>query len=150
MQRKTMAIAVVVALAALAGAYLAGQWFERGKRVAAEAQVARLENRLGDAETRLRVAEILGRVLTVKELAMRQDYGLATERSTALFDSIRQETMQIADGVLRDSLRGALNRRDAVIAALARGEPAAVDLLHAVELQLRGALGYDLAPTSKP
>lgn len=150
MQRRTIAIAVVVALVALAGAYLAGQWSERGTRIAAEAQVESLEDRLGEAETRLRVAEILGRVLTVKELAMRQDYGLAGERATTLFDSIRLETLQIADGGLVDNLRGALNRRDAVIAALARGEPAAVDLLHAVELQLRGALGYDMPPTSTP
>ena len=150
MRTQTIAVAVVVALAALAGAYLAGQWSERGPRVTAEAQVESLEHRLAEAEMRLRIAEILGRVLTVKELAMRQDYGLAGERASALFDSIRQETLQIADAGLGDTLRGALNRRDAVTAALARGEPAAVDLLRAVELQLRGALGYDTPPTSTP
>jgi hypothetical protein len=34
--------------------------------------------------------------------------------------------------------------RDSVTARLAKGEPAAVEILHDIELELRRALGYEL------
>jgi hypothetical protein len=75
---------------------------------------------------------------------MRQDYSQALERSSALFDAIRGEAARISEPQLRDGLNGALAMRDSVTARLAKGEPAAVEILHDIELELRRALGYEL------
>jgi hypothetical protein len=132
----------------VAVAYLAGYWPERRQRLAAETQAGQLQATAAAAEARVRTGELLGRVLTVKELAMRQDYGQALERSSALFDAIRNEAVTIPDTQLRDGLNGALGTRDSITARLAKGEPAAVELLHDIELELRRALGYEMPPAA--
>jgi hypothetical protein len=87
-------------------------------------------------------------VLTVKELTARQDYGVALERSTALFDAIRQEAARTPNAMLRDGLTDVLVRRDAVTAGLAKADPATANVLHEIELQLRAALDYELPPST--
>ena len=135
------AVAVVIVIAVT---YLVGYWPQRSLRRAVETQAGELEARAGAAEARVRTGELLGRALTVKELAMRQDYGQAMERSSTLFDAIRHETATISDAQLRDGLNAALGMRDRVTARLAKGEPTSVEILHDVELELRRALGYEM------
>jgi hypothetical protein len=147
---RTRLIGVVALVIVVAAAYLAGSWPERNLRLAAETQAGALEAKAAAAEARVRTGELLGRVLTVKELAMRQDYGQALERSSALFDAIRGEAAMISDPRLRDGLNAALGMRDSVTARLAKGEPAAVESLHDMELVLRSALGYEMPPAANP
>jgi len=137
---------VAVAVAALLAAFLVGYWPQREQRLAIQAEADTLRTGLAAAEGRVRAGEILGRVLTVKEITMRQNYGLALDRSSALFDAVRQEAMQTSIGGLRDSLTAVLDRRDAVTAGLAKADPASVDVLHVIELALRGSLGYEMPP----
>lgn len=137
-----------VVIAAVAAAYVVGFWPERGRRLATEAQAEALQTRLDAAEARLHVGQLLGRVLAVKELTMRQDYGVALERSTALFDAVRQEVAQTPDARLREGLTVALGRRDAVTSGLAKADPAAANVLHEIELQLRDALDYEVPPSA--
>ena len=143
---RTRVIWVLAAAVGVGAAYLAGYWPERGQRIAAEGQVEALETKLTLAEAHVRTGALLGRVLTVRELVMRQDYGQALERSSALFDDIRRETTAMPDGQLRDGLTGALTKRDSVTAGLAQGEPGTAAILHDIELELRSALGYEMLP----
>lgn len=136
-----------VVIAAVAAAYVAGLWPERERRLESEARAEQFQARLVAAEARLRAGQLLGRVLTVKELTARQDYGVALERSSALFDAIRQEAGQASDARLRETLTAVLGRRDAITAALAKADPATVGVLQEVELQLRGALDYEMPPS---
>jgi hypothetical protein len=132
-------IAVVVLLGA---AFLAGYVPERQQRSTAETEIARLRDRLVVAEDRVRTGELLGRILTIREVTARQDYGEAQKLSSASFDAIRAEAARTHDAQLRGGLNEALARRDAVTAALAKADPAATEILHTIELRLRQALGY--------
>lgn len=146
---RTRLIGAVAVVVVIAVAYLAGYWPQRRLRLAAETQARELEAKVTAAEARVRTGEFIGRVLAIKELALRQDYGQALERSSALFDAIRRDAAMISDPQLRDGLNGALGMRDGVTARLAKGEPAAVEILHDVEVELRRALGYEI-PAAKP
>lgn len=137
--KSTVAVIAVVVLAAV---YLAGYWPERQQRLAAAARAEQLRSELTATEARLRVGNLLGRALTLKETTMTQNYGQALDLSSAFFDQVRTESGATTDGGLRDSLSRTLMKRDAVTAALAKGDPIVVDTLHDIEIQLRQALGY--------
>ena len=143
---------VIAAAAVLAGAYLTGYWPERRVRIASQTEVGALETRLATAEARIRVGEILGRALTLKEVVMRQNYGQGLELSSPFFDAVRVETARPASSELTDGLNEVLAMRDGVTAALAKADPQVVETLHGIELRLRRALGYPLPPdpTSSP
>ena len=145
---RTRVIWILAAALALGAAYLAGYWPERGQRLAAEGQVEALQTKLTLTEAHVRTGAILGRVLTIGELVIRQDYGQALERSSALFDDIRREIPAIPDGRLSDGLTGALTKRDSVTAGLAKGESGTAAILHDIELELRSALGYEMPPAT--
>jgi hypothetical protein len=74
-------IGAVAALVAIGAAFLAGFLPERRLRLAAEQQSRTVEERLADAETRIRIGQLLGDVLMLKEVTLRQNYGQAQEFS---------------------------------------------------------------------
>lgn len=143
---RTKGLIAIAAAAVIGGAYWAGYLPERRVRIAVEAEVGALQTRLATAEARVRLGELLGQALTVKEVAMRQNYGQALELSTPFFDAVRAETARAADAGLRDGLNEVLAMRDEVTAALAKADPTVVESLHGIELRLRRALGYALPP----
>jgi hypothetical protein len=143
-------IGAIAAVVVIAGSYVAGWLPERRARMAAEEQVVALEEQLAGAQARLRVGELLGQALTLKEVAARRDYGQAQELSSVFFDAVRQEEMVTTDSALRGALGSALAGRDAVTAALARSEPAVTETLHDVELQFRRALMFVMPPGPVP
>jgi hypothetical protein len=143
---RTKVIWMLAAVVGIGAAYLAGYWPERGQRLATEARAEALQTQLALVEAQVRTGGLLGRVLTIEELVLRQDYGQALERSSALFDEIRRAVTAMPDGRLRDGLTAALGKRDSVTAGLAKGEPGTTAILHDIELELRGALDYEMPP----
>jgi hypothetical protein len=141
-------IAAVVAVAVLAGTYLAVYWPQRRARMAAEEQARVLEDRLDAAEARVRTGELLGHALTLKEVAEERNYGQAQEMSSKFFDAVRTEAAVVGDSSLRDALSDVLARRDDVTAALARSDPAVTQVVHDIELRLRRALNFTMPPGS--
>jgi hypothetical protein len=139
-------IVAVVAVVLLGAAFLGGYVPEHRQRASAEMEVERLRNRLVVAEDRVRMSELLGRILTIGEVTARQDYGHAQDLSSAFFDAVRAEGSTTHDDQLRAGLAEALARRDAVTAALAKADPGVLDILHTIELRLRQALGYPVPP----
>lgn len=138
------AIAAVV----IVGAFLAGYWPQHRGRVAAEEQVQALREELSTAQATIRVGKLLGQVLTVKETAALRNYGQAGELSSTFFDSVRTEAMNVADADLRGALHEVLARRDRVTTSLAQSDPAVVEALHDVEVQLRRALQFMMPATA--
>lgn len=143
---RTKGVMAIAAAAAIAGAYLTGYVPERRVRIAAEAEVEALQTRLATAEARVRVGALLGQALTVKEVAMRQNYGQALELSSPLFDAVGTEMAKSAGSGLVDGLNQVRGMRDGVTAALAKADPTVVETLHDIELRLRRALGYAVPP----
>lgn len=144
--RKTAGL-IGIAIVVLVVVYFIGYWPARQQRVAAEARVATAESALAAAEQRVRIGELLGQLLTVKDLARRQDYGQALQQSTTFFDRLRTETSAAA-GALQQGLSEVLAERDAVTAALAKGDPAVLDAIERSEHRLRRTLGYSTPPAS--
>ena len=139
-------ILAVVALALVAGSYFAGNVPERQERRRAEARAEQLRVELEAARGQLRVAALLGRVLTLEDVTLNLDYGQARDLSTAFFDQVRAESAATTDEGIRNGLSQALMRRDAVTTALATGDAAVVQALQEIELHLRRALGYAVPP----
>jgi hypothetical protein len=63
---------------------------------------------------------------------------------------VREEAGRQQDATVRTSLDAVLMRRDAVTAALARGEAAVRGPLDQIESELRRALGYPVQPPLPP
>jgi hypothetical protein len=138
----TKHIVVIVAVVLLVAAFLSGYIPEHRLRAKAEMDLEQLRSRILVAEDRVRTSELLGRLLMVKEVTARQDYGHAQQLSSAFFDAVRDETSVTRDAQLRAGLHEAQAKRDAVTAALAKGDAGAVGILHTIELRLRQGLGY--------
>jgi hypothetical protein len=145
--KRIVAVAVVVLLG---GAFLVGYVPERRLRIAAEEQIRLIQDRLAAAEARVRLGELLGEVLTVKEVTIRQNYGQAQELSSSFFDRVRAEAAETRESAFRDALNEVLARRDVVTAALTKAEPSVVEVLHTIELRFRRALGYSMPPEPTP
>jgi len=144
---RVKSIAAIVAAVVIVGTFLAGYWPQRRARMTAEKQVQALQEELSQAQTRIRVGELLGQVLTVKETAARRNYGYAQELSSAFFDAVGIEAMTVSDADLRGALDGVLARRDMVTTSLAQSDPAVVEALHDVEVRLRRALQFVMPAT---
>jgi hypothetical protein len=145
--KRIVAAAVVLLLGA---AFLAGYVPERRLRMAAEEQARLAQDRLAAAEARVRFGELLGEVLTVKEVTMRQNYGQAQELSSSFFDRVRAEASETREMAFREALNEILAKRDAVTAALTKADTGVVETLHTMELRLRRALGYSVSPEPAP
>ena len=143
-------IIAVVAVVLAGAAFVVGYVPQQQRRASAELEIESLRQRLVAAEDRVRTSELLGRLLTIQEVTARQDYGHAQELSSAFFDALRTEAAATHADQLRNGLNEGLAQRDAVTAALAKADARAIEILHAIELRLRQALGYQVPPAPAP
>jgi hypothetical protein len=134
----------------IAAAYVAGYWPEHGRRLMLENEASALRARLDDAEARVRVSTLLGELLHISETVASMNYGQAQTRSSRFFDDVRAEIDRTPVAELRSALESALQRRDAITAALSRGDQAALEPLRALQIELRRALGYPIPSTDPP
>jgi hypothetical protein len=137
-------ILLLLGVALIGGAYLAGFWPERQRLTAARAEIQALERRIAESEARVRLAEVLGSLLAVSDMLDAQNYGDAANRASAYFDRVNAEAQAATDPAVRAALEGARQTRDTVTAALARAEPTVREALRQQELAIRRALGYDV------
>jgi hypothetical protein len=134
----------------LAAAYLAGFWPERTRRIALEGEVAALQQRLAQADAQVRLGKVLGELLQVIETIEAMNYGDAQSLSSRFFEAARTEAGRTTDATIRSVLQAILQNRDAVTAALARGDATVVTTFRSTEHQLRAALGYPVPRTAGP
>lgn len=106
---------------------------------------AMLRAQLADAEVRVRMARLLGELLSVTEAVTALNYGHARELSSTFFDGVRAEAARTPVPSFKTALESILQRRDGVTAALSRSEQEAAELLRTSQMQLREALGYSVA-----
>ena len=135
-------IAVIAAAVLIVAAFLTGYLPERGRRVTAERESATLREQLTAAEARVRLGQLLGQALAVRDVVVRQNYGQAQEIASAFFDGVRREAAATPVAEFRSVLSEVLSGRDAVTAALVKADPGSVDMLRRIEIEIRDALGY--------
>jgi hypothetical protein len=70
-------VLVLLAVALIAAAYVAGRWPERNRRLALEGEARILERRIEDAEARVRMASLIGEIQNLVEVAAEKNYGQA-------------------------------------------------------------------------
>jgi hypothetical protein len=141
---------VVLVIVLVAGAWVAGFVPEYSARHDAEAARDRLQERVDAAESRLRIGELLGQSLALGDLVREERFGEAQPLSSAFFDAIRAESQRVSDPAFRDSLDAVLEARDAITAALSRGEPEASGRIAEVQRRLRRSLGYTVPGGAPP
>lgn len=137
-------IGMIAAVVVIGAAFLAGYVPQRRLRAAAEEEARTLRAQLAASDARVRLGQLLGQVLTIREVVARQNYGQAQELASTFFDSVRKEAASGSRDEFRPMLNEVLSQRDAVTAALTRADQAVVQILHAIEVRLREALGFPL------
>jgi hypothetical protein len=135
-------IAALAAILLIGGAFLAGYLPERRLRMAAQDESVTLRQQLAAAEARVRMGELLGQAISIREVVMRQNYGQAQELSSAFFDSVRREEAATPLAEFRSALNEVLSRRDSVTASLVKADAGTLEALRTIEVQMRRALGY--------
>ena len=141
-------IAVIAVVILIGGAFLAGYLPEHMQRTVAERESLALREQLEAADARVRLARLLGRVLAIEEVVMRQDYGQAQGLSSAFFDEVRSEVAATPMDEFRSVLQDVLSRRDSVTALLSKADSGVRDVLHTIEVQIRRVLDYPLPKDS--
>jgi hypothetical protein len=138
---------LLIAIALVVVSFGAGFWLEHGKRMAAQGELERDQVQLAESQERVRASELLGQLLNLKDVAAARDYGHAQELSTRFFDAARLEAGRVGRPTgLHTALEAVLATRDGVTAALARSDPASVELIRTAETRLRQGLGYAVPP----
>jgi hypothetical protein len=104
--------------------------------------VGQLQDEISISKNRLASCELRNRMASVRDLAAltyleanRKNYTLATEYSTRFFNQIRE--LSDAQPELRNTLEDVLGSRDAITAALAKGEPASAKQLQDLLFKLQ-------------
>lgn len=143
--RKVIAAAVVI----LTGfAYFAGWWREHQPRVALQAELDAARSQLTLAESRVRLAVLLGDEIALAEAVAERNYGQALERSSRFFDAVREELTRVSSPDHREALESILRARDPITVSLTRGDAEAPELLRRIQVRLRSLLGYPTTPRS--
>ena len=120
MPRKTL-IVIGVVVAVVIAAFLAGYWPEHRRGTSLQTENDALRARVVSLEDRARLSMIHAKALDAIDAVVAMNYGQAQELSSALFDDIRSELTRTTESQYREALQEALNRRDAITAALATG-----------------------------
>jgi hypothetical protein len=142
---------LLLAVVALAVAYFAGYWRESRRAAALDAEKAQVQQQLQVAEAKVRAAQLLGELLTLKETVQEMNYGQARGLSSPFFDHARAELARTSDGAVKQALEAIQGMRDPVTVALTQGDGAALNHLRDAERRLRTALGYPVpALTAAP
>ena len=142
--KRYLAGGIVVAVAL---AYVAGFWPQQRRLSDAQAQILTLEDRLAAAEGRVRLAEVLGRLLHLSDAVTAKNYGEAATLSSAFFDSVGREASRTDRPDVKAALESILGTRDQVTTAIAGTDPMLSVTLNDHERTLRRVLGY---PVSAP
>ena len=139
MKRKTR-ILLVVSTVILLLAFLAGYWPEHRQRASVETENEVLRTRTTSLEERVRVSAIHLQLLDVIDAVAAMNYGEAQRFASSFFDHVRTEIGRTENPRYRSALDLVLERRDAITAALAKGDASIIDALRESERELRRIL----------
>ncbi len=130
----------IVLVVLLAAAYVGGYWPQHQRFREAQdnfnAVSARLANVEANAESRIRLCKLQSDLIALVYKTADKNYGDALPLSTKFFDQVLAEATRTDNQKSKSSLQSILQKRDAVTAALAKGDSSAYDLLLPLEKTL--------------
>ena len=130
-------IAILIVLLLVVVAYLVGYWPEHRRLAACQQEAEALRGQLADSRAQVQLCVLHARLLDVIEKTGEKNYGEALKLSSGFFDRVRTESMQTRQPDFKPALDSTLQARDSVTAALAKGDPSALDRLRQASAQLR-------------
>jgi hypothetical protein len=133
----------------IVAAFVAGFWPEHRQLGEARDRIQSLNERLSDAEERVRLGQLLGQVLRLNDAVTERNFGIAAADATTYFDAVRGELANARRAEVKSALDQILKTRDAVTARLARTDPAVSETLRQQELLLRRTLGYPMGASKQ-
>jgi hypothetical protein len=136
-----LAFVIVIGLA-----FVAGYWPQHKKWFQAQGQLIEVSVKLTKSEAKVRLCHLQSQLVSLLEETENKNYADASALSTKFFDGVRQESDNTPPSSLKSSLESTLNQRDAVTAALAKGDPKARDLL----AQLLADLNQSIIKSASP
>jgi hypothetical protein len=116
----------------LAVSFVAGYWPQHKKLLQAQGKLAETSARLSKAESIVHLCQLQAQLVILIQETENKNYADASGLSSKFFDGLRQEVANTPPSGLKSSLQSALSQRDAVTAALAKGDPKAHDLLEQI------------------
>ena len=122
-----LVVVIIVAVAFLSGLLIG---YLKLRDANAELEKLRVENQL---------SELRDRAAMIYLEAARQNYGLASEQAGLYFNQLQRlnEPTSVIPEEQRQALGQLLTRRDELVAALAKGDPTAVDRARSLYLDTR-------------
>ena len=126
-------------------AFLVGYWPEHRRGASLQTDNDALRARVVTLENRARLSMIHTKALDAIDAVAAMNYGHAQGLSSSLFDDIRMELGRTTEPQYREALQEALNRRDAITAALATGDASALEPLRELEKRIRQVLSTPVA-----
>ena len=111
-------------LVALVVGFLVGWYPESAKRATAEADAAATHKKLESTEQSLAIYTFRNRAALLHEVVESNDYATGGQEATRLFTDMREFANKQQAGPVRDGVEKLLGRRDAIIAGLAKADPA--------------------------
>lgn len=133
---------VIVAIVAVVAAYVAGYWPQRQRLADAQARLAVQAAQVTAAEGRVRLAELLGRLLRLTDAVTARNYGDAAQLSSAFYDLVGQEAGRADRPEVGAALTAILQTRDQVTSMIGAMAPELDAQLVEQTRALRRALGY--------
>ncbi len=144
MRRPTFIIIGVIVIVVIA-AFFAGYWPEHQRGASLQTDNEALRARIVTLDHRARLSMIHTKVLDAIDAVAAMNYGQAQGLSSSLFDDIRVELSRTTESQYRDALLEGLSRRDAITAALATGDPSALEPLRELEKRIRQVLAMPVS-----
>lgn len=135
---------VVLTLAAIGAAYVAGYWSERQARAASERALEAMRANLERAEARNRLYSLQSQLIDLLATVESRNFGEAQGKATAFFDLVRAEAGRPDQSQAGKTLEEILAGRDSVTIAITQNDPAALEMLRGTMTRLRAALGEAL------
>ena len=139
MTRKALVVIGVIVLVVI-GAFLAGYWPEHRRGTSLQTDNDSLRARVLMLDSRARLSMIHTKALDAIDAVAAMNYGHAQGLTSSLFDDIRVELSRTTEPQYREALQDGLDRRDAITAALATGDAAALEPLRELEKRIRQVL----------
>jgi hypothetical protein len=117
--KKALLILFVVLLIAV---YLAGYWPQHAAIQQLNASVSQLQEQLNGAQAATRICHIENEMLTLIDQTQAQNYGEAQTTAGQVFNDLRAEKDRAPNVPYAQALQTIVNRRDSIIAGLARAD----------------------------
>jgi hypothetical protein len=124
---------IIIGIVLIGIAYVLGFWPQYQKARESRRQLEQMTAEFTGLQAQLRLYQLQNSLIAVVRQTSQKNYGEASTLSSKFFDEARAEAQRQTDPTVKAALESILRQRDAVTAALAKGDPSSLGLLEPLE-----------------